>query len=287
MIDLHIHTTYSDGAYSVEEVLAYARQLGLSAISVTDHDTLEAYKELGVVPGLEVVKGIELSSQWQGRLVHLLGYWLGDSGALGDSTPPLLREYLVRANKRNVDVVRHICDHLREAEGIPVTYEELVAQGAERPTLALLALRLLTRGHAKNWRQVGITWGKIHQQLENKFPAAGIEEGIEALTRARALIVLAHPGSLPMKGDGLSAEQIESLCGLGVHGLELYHKRHGDEAIELYGRIAAELGLVISGGSDAHCRGKEPDIGSVAVDESVLAAMKERYREIYETGEGG
>ena len=303
MIDLHIHTTNSDGAYTTTQVLARVRELKLKAISITDHDTLAAYDELPADPGVEIVPGIELSAFYGSKLVHLLGYFFDvpvsrvpcavspDREERGTQDEELaqrdqghwdgLADYLARARKRTQDTVRHICDHLREKEGIPVSYEELVEKGADKPTLALLALRLLTRGHAKNWREVGAVWGRIHRELENSYPPPSVEEGIGVLREAKALVVIAHPGSLPMDGAKLGEGAIKELTALGLQGLEVYHKRHKPADVEFYRGLAAQLSLATSGGSDAHCRGKQPEIGVVPVDDAILDKMREHHTKGY------
>ncbi len=281
MIDLHLHTTYSDGAFTVQQVIARSKELALKAISITDHDTLEVYGRLPADPGLEIVPGIELSCFWQKRLIHLLGYFLTAGRAsrvtsrVSKNDPMAsLDHYLIKVRKRNQDVLKHICDHLREKEGIPVTYEELREKGVARPTLALLALRLLSRGYAKDWREVGAVWGRIHRELEGKYPPPAIESGIKALKEARALIVVAHPGSLPMGGKGLAEDEVVELKELGVHGLEVYHKRHKPEDSVFYKSLAKKHQLAVSGGSDAHCRGKEPEIGCASVADGVLDLLR-------------
>ncbi len=267
----------------------------LTAISITDHDTLVAYKHLAEEPGLAIVRGIELSCFWHEQLMHLLGYFL-DVGRASRVTSRVsasgpetrdpghatkLEAYLVRAKQRNRDIVRAVCDHLREKEKIPVSYEELLEKKAGNPTLALLALRLLTRGHAKDWREVGAVWGRIHRELENKIPPPTIEEGISVLRSSGALIVVAHPGSLAMTNKKLERQQVRELKEMGIHGLEVYHKRHKPEDNKLYLGLAAEMGLAISGGSDAHCRGKEPEIGCVEVGDDVLDRLRTKYAELY------
>ncbi len=296
MIDLHIHTTCSDGAFTVQQVIDRSKELALKAISITDHDTLDGYRDLPADPGLEIVPGIELSTFYGGKLVHLLGYFFGvhvsrvpcavcqsDKEHRTQDTGHWkgLTDYLIKVRKRNQDVLKHICDHLREEEGIPVTYEELLKKGAVRPTLALLALRLLSRGYAKDWREVGAVWGRIHRELEGKYPPPAIEAGIKVLKEARALIVVAHPGSLPMNGKGLAEDGVVELKEMGVHGLEVYHKRHKPEDSVFYKSLAKKHQLAVSGGSDAHCRGKEPEIGCVSVEDGVLDLLRQRFAQIY------
>ena len=296
MIDLHLHTTFSDGAYTLEQVLAAAREAKLKAISITDHDTLAAYRHMPPSPGVEIIPGIELSCFWHQQLMHLLGYFLdverGTPNTEHGGASPVsrvlsagsqLHTYLQRARERNQDIVRDVCDHLREKEGIPVHYEELLEKKAGNPTLALLALRLLTRGHAKDWREVGAIWGRIHRELENRHPPPRIEDGIAALRDAQALIVVAHPGSLAMSNSELDREEVSVLKEMGIQGLEVYHKRHNAVQSERYLALAGEMGLAISGGPASVKLGLWPRrVSAKSVNWGITSASPEQFsREIF------
>lgn len=249
-IDLHIHTTASDGTASPEEVVREAARLGLGAIAITDHDTAAGYLRAaaeGENCGLEVVPGIEISTKY-GRAVHILGYYI-------DVASPALREvldWIVRdRDERNVKMCA-----LLQADGIDVSYDEMRARFGEvigRPHFAEL---LIERGLARDMHDAFDRYVEKGRKYYQGRSFLSIERSIELIREAGGTPVLAHPFQYRLDDAGLR-ELIEHCMESGLEGLECRYSGY-DEAMSGYlEKLAAEYGLVRTGGSDFHGENKK------------------------------
>jgi hypothetical protein len=277
LIDLHLHTTASDGALAPAELVAAAAAAGLKAAAVTDHDTVDGVAEAREAARgleLEVVAGVEISLEagFAGGM-HLLGLWVRPE------SPALVRAlaWLQEARARRNPLIA-----ARLAElGFPVSMEEVsaVAGGGQvgRPHFAralVAAGAVSTVGEAFNrLLQAG---GPAYVAKERLSP----EEGIRVVRAAGGVPVLAHPGLLPVRGAELEA-LARRLRGLGLEGLEAHYTDHDTATQRHLASLAARLGLAVSGGSDFHGPNK-PEIllgrgrGGLRVPASLLAALKQR-----------
>lgn len=269
-IDLHVHTTASDGTDSPEKVVERVRGAGLTAVSITDHDTFS-----GVAPavaagkkiGLEVIAGVELGALQGEQEIHILGYLPDqDDGALLEKLRVLRRGRLGRMEK--------MVDKLRQL-GHQVTIErvlELSASGSVgRPHLAAA---LVEAGAVE-------TTGEAFKKLIGKGCPAYVPrykllpaEAVQIIRRARGVPVLAHPGL-----DN-AASLIDELIEAGLQGLEAYHPAHTRELAGYFERLADRKGLVATGGSDYHGPGHKEGcyLGASSVPYSVLTELKKRQR---------
>ena len=269
--DLHIHTIASDGACSAREVLEQAQKAGLSAIAITDHDSVASLEEaLALAPryGVEVIPGIELSVELGDNELHLLGYYVDyrDVDFLG-------RLDLLRKKRR--ERVDRILQKLEEM-GCPLDMEELLP-GQMTGSIGRLhvAQALLKAGWVT-------TLGEAFQRyIGNQGPAyvsklkLSQKEAIKMILRAGGLPVLAHPGSL--KRDDL----IPELLVLGLVGLEVYYPTHTKFQTRHYRELALHYGLLITGGSDCHGLNKEKVLlGTVKVPYQSVETLKERVSEM-------
>lgn len=243
MIDLHLHTTASDGALSPSELVLEARAAGLSICSITDHDTTagtEAAADAARDAGLELIPGIEISAVADGRDVHMLGYFI-------DCTSLPLRQFLVRQREDRLRRVYEIGARLAEL-GVPVDLDSIAADAARgrsvgRPQMAaalLAAGHVATRNEAFD-RFLGAD-GPAFVPRRGSRP----EEVIWIIHSVGGIASLAHPG-LTRRDDLLPA-----LAAAGLDALEVRHSDH-DAAMETHYRARARaLGLAVSGGSDFH-----------------------------------
>jgi hypothetical protein len=274
IIDLHLHTTASDGALAPAELVDAAAAAGLKAAAVTDHDTVAGVaeaREAGRGLELEVVAGVEISLEagFAGGM-HLLGLWVRpESPALAEALA-WLQEARARRNPL-------IAARLAEL-GFPVSMEEVsaVAGGGQvgRPHFAralVAAGAVSTVGEAFN--RLLRAGGPAYVAKKRLSP----EEGIRVVRAAGGVPVLAHPGLLPVRGAELEA-LARRLKGLGLEG----HYTDHDTATQRHlVSLAARLGLAVSGGSDFHGPNK-PEIllgrgrGGLRVPASLLAALKQR-----------
>lgn len=277
MIDLHTHTTASDGSYSPSEVVETAIKIGLEAVAVTDHDTIEGLPEalkIGEKHGFEVVPGVEISAEFKPGTMHILGY-------LVDYKDP---EFLGKMNvlqearrQRNPKIIKKLNEL-----GIPITMEQVEkeAGGGQvgRPHFASV--------------MVANGWVDNHNQAFNQFLAKGApayegkyrmdpHDAIQMILQAGGVPVLAHPFSLNMESEDQLADLLKDLTEAGLAGLEVYYPEHTREMSESYLRLVRTLGLCPTGGTDFHGASK-PQIklgkgfGNLAVEYGILEGLKQR-----------
>lgn len=285
LIDLHCHSTASDGSFTPRELVALGHKAGLKALALTDHDTIAGLDEAlaaGQELGLQVIPGVEISINGDELLgkpasLHVLGLWV-------DHRHPGLLAGLNRLQearaRRNPQIVQKF-----NALGIPLTLEEVAAQaGGQLIGRPHFAQALLERGIVKD-----------RGEAFGRFLAAGAkayvpkwrfspQEGIALLRAAGGLPVLAHPGMLKLPQFDLES-LLRRLMGLGLEGLEALYSEHDTATRLALTRLAARLGLVVSGGSDFHGRPK-PEIalgtglGDLRVPTALLAALKQRREKL-------
>lgn len=253
-IDLHTHSTASDGTLTPRELVRAAADAGLAAMALTDHDTVNGLAEAlkaGEDFGVEVIPGCELSCESDAGWMHIVGLWLPENPA---SLVAAFDWVLEGRRNRNHDIVAKLNEL-----GIDVTYEEI----------AELAGGVIGRPHfARILHQKGVvdtvqeafdvylgTGGKAYIPKRKLSP----ERAIGLLREEGAIPVLAHPFMLEMSEDELEAK-LRELMGYGLEGIEVFYTEHTPEQVEKFSRLADRLGLLVSGGSDFHGEVK-PDIG--------------------------
>lgn len=244
MIDLHTHTTASDGALAPGALVDRAYGLGIRTLSVTDHDTLAGVSEAAAAAaerGMEFLAGIEITAVHQGRDVHMLAYFI-------EPHPARLAPFLERQRRDRTRRAREMSARLA-ALGAPVDMEELIA-GAEaegkavaRPTVARA---LLDAGHVTSLQQAFDRWLADGRPAYVPRSGASPAEVVRLVMRSGGAAVLAHPGLL--RRD----ELIPGLVEAGLAGIEVYHSDHDAGAQSRYLRLAAQHDLAVSGGSDFH-----------------------------------
>ncbi len=244
-IDLHVHTTASDGTCRPAEVVRLAKEIGLSAIAITDHDTVAGYAEAaeaGKELGLEVVPGIEISTRYLGP-VHILGYYL-------DTASPVLNEvtdWLVHdRDKRN----RKIAKLMRD-DGIPVDYDAMRERfGAVigRPHFAELLVEL---GYAESVQDAFSRYVNRGQKYYAARSFLPIERSIRLIREAGGVPVLAHPFQYKLD-DGQLRGLLELCVKNGLLGMECRYSGYTEEQMQYLLALAKEYSLVPTGGSDFH-----------------------------------
>lgn len=264
-VDLHIHTNHSDGTLTPLQVLEIASQKQLVAISITDHDCIDAYPyaiEEGRRRGIEVITGVELSSEIDGIDIHILGYGFAiDHEPLNKKLKEMKEARYVRAQKIVANLNR---------QGIDLRFETVLKIAGEgaigRPHIAAAMLKeeLIYSFREAFDRYIGYESPAYVEKL--KMSPRDVFELIE---QAGGVPVLAHPGAT--KVDERIAEFVRS----GLKGIEAYHPEHGLVGERYYKKLARKYGLVITGGSDFHA-GDHPksEIGSCHVPDSVLHPLR-------------
>ena len=240
-VDLHMHSTASDGAVAPRDVVASAAAAGLKAIALTDHDTVDGLAEArraGAELGVEVIAGVELSAFENDRETHLLGLHLANLPAIETSLAAFRAARRIRA-ERIVAVLNDL--------GVPVT---LAAVMAEAGTGAIgrphIARALIAGGWVRDSREAFDRYLGFGKPAFVPKHTLGLADAIRLVHDAGGIAVLAHPG-----GAGVRA-WLETLAALGLDGVEVRHPGHSAEDIARLGALADHLGLVPSGGSDWH-----------------------------------
>ncbi|MFC1627719.1 PHP domain-containing protein [Gemmatimonadota bacterium] len=283
LIDLHAHTTASDGSLSPCQLVEAALEAGLVAIAVTDHDTADGVPgalEAGASLGVRVVPGIEISCVLEGGALHILGYEF-------DLSEPRFAagvERLKRAREeRNPKIIRNL-----RKSGIPIT----LAQVEERAGGGIvgrphIAKTLLDLGAVKTVQEAFDSYlASDSPAYEHKFryePA----DAFEMIKGAGGIPVMAHPYQTRREGEELR-QLVSELTEQGLEGIEVLYSRHNPEQVEFYGELAREFDLVPTGGTDFHGRTK-PDIalgvgtGDLRVPSSILDGLDVRVAAIRQT----
>ncbi len=274
MIDLHAHTTASDGSLTPTELVALARETGRTALGVTDHDTVAGLAEATAAArdaGLTLVPGVELSVDYPHGQFHLLGYFVDFT------SPPLLdrlqylRDYRFRRNELMVE-------RMQQA-GLPITMDDIVHEaGGDVVGRPHMALAMIKKGVVATTQEAFDRYLADGQPCHIPKVKLDPPEAIALLHSAGAVTVLAHPKYLKIDDPVRLRSELAGLKALGLDGIEVFYFRHTDAETALYGEIARDLGFVVSGGSDFHGRSK-PDVKlgvvyqGTGVPDAVLTAL--------------
>lgn len=244
LLDLHIHSTASDGVFTPSEVVRLALKQGLAAIALTDHDTLGGVAEAqraAVGTGLEVIAGVEINSEGNWGDLHFLGYYV-------DLENDFLRERLQAMQDARVARARKMIERLRDM-GMTLEWEQVQAlAGGDSVGRPHVGRALLDRGYVKTVQEA------FDRFISNDGPAyvprlrLTPPEVIQAIIEAGGIPVVAHPAhSRPS-----AVERIPEFVGYGLRGVEVYHPRHSPEEVETLLALCQEYGLLVTGGSDFH-----------------------------------
>jgi predicted metal-dependent phosphoesterase TrpH len=270
LIDLHTHTTASDGALAPAALVALAGREGVGVLGVTDHDTvagLDEATEAAAPLGVEVIPGLEISCYYGRQEVHLLGYFL-------DARHPALLARLSAWREERVGRLHQMVERLRR-RGIHLDADRLAARGAGgsvgRPHVAVA---LVEAGHVASVEEAFdrfLADGKPAYVPRQRVPVA---DAMALVLEAGGLPVLAHPGAY--RNDGMIPELVRD----GLAGIEVFHREHNDTATARYRRLATRYNLASTGGSDFHgLPGAQTQrLGQPSLPQADLDALRARRR---------
>ena len=273
-VDLHLHTTASDGRLSPRELVRLVADRGLKQISISDHDTTEglaeAFQEAEEHPGLRIIPGIELSTDIPGDEIHMLGYFI-------QYHDEPFQEILRRFRRGRVDRAREMVEKLAEL-GITLEWErvqEIAGDGAVgRPHIALA---LVEKGYCKEPKDAFPEYlgrnGVAYVERTKLTPA----EAIQMLLKVGGVPVLAHPGYM----SDLEAT-MPDLKAAGLLGMEVYYANFAPDKIEYLRNLAIEYDLIPCGGSDFHGLGNADDSipGSMGPPISTVEQLEEASQKV-------
>lgn len=269
-VDLHLHTRFSDGSWTPDELVRAAAQRELAAIAVTDHDTLDGVPAMlaaGASHGIEVLPGVEITCRVETREIHLLGYFPGDTWKDSGLKAVLDHSRQVR-EKRIGEIVARLNEH-----GIALTTPQVLAC-SECGTLGRphVAMAMVQAGIVRN---VDEAFERFLRRGKPGFVERyrmTVAEAIGHVRRAGGVAVLAHPAL-----NGVD-DHIPDMTQQGLDGLEAWHSRHTPSQIERYHKLAKQHGLLVTGGSDCHGTGRGKELlGTVPVPYECVRAIYDRH----------
>ena len=276
MIDLHTHTSASDGTLSPAELIALAKEQGIEAVAVTDHDTIEGLSEAfeaGERLGVEVIPGMELSVEYGPGSMHILGLLIDPEN---ENLNKCLTELQHSRSTRNPKII----EKLNEL-GMPITMKEVekISGGGQigRPHIAAV---LVKNGHVHNTQEAFDKYLKKRAVAYFERRRLTRAEAADVIHGAGGLLILAHPGTLSVNGSDLE-NLLSELKDSGFDGVEVFYNNHSQLEEDRLMKIADKLEFVISGGTDFH-GGNKPSIrlgvgyGNMAIPYEVLQEMKQR-----------
>lgn len=277
-IDLHLHTAASDGTDEPAELVALAKQRGLTAIAVTDHDTIDGVAEACRVSddyGVEVIPGIEISAEFAGQEVHVLGYFV-------DVHDPGLREMMEQFQSDRTDRIYHMVEKM-ERDDLPISFSELRKRYPDAVLgRAHIGTWLIEQGLCRTMEEAFS--GYLNRNSVYYVPRnyLTVPQAAERILGAGGLPVLAHPMLYDYNETEMRA--LFALCAeVGFVGAEVYYSTYSEDETETAAVLAREFGLIATGGSDYH-GSRKPDIrlgtgrDNLVVPESVLEALKARRK---------
>lgn len=254
-IDLHCHSTASDGTLTPAQLVTAGAEAGLDVMAITDHDTTGGWDEAAAArpEGLALVRGAELSCRWQGIALHLLAY-------LFDPAEPRFAADLARLRLDREQRAEKIVNKLR-ADGVPITWAEVSGYAAGgsvgRPHIAQALIRAglaRTTNEAFASRWLGARYFVPKNDLD-------VFEGVRAVRAAGGVPVFAHPRAT-LRGRVVPDRLIEELAEAGLFGLEADHEDHSPAERAHVRELADRLGLVVTGSSDFHGTHKTVRLGA-------------------------
>ncbi len=269
-VDLHCHTTASDGILTPRQLIILASHLGLKGIGITDHDTIQGWTEAmkaGMETGIEVIRGIELNTDMNGLEVHVLGYEMQPDSSY-------LRKHLGILQEARVQRMHEIISKLQDLN-IKITVEDVRRfAGGESVGRPHIAQALVELGYVISTREAFDRFiGPGAPAYVPRYKLSPIQ-GIELIRESGGVPVLAHPG---LKGLD---EHIPIWVDAGLQGLEISHSDHSSEDEKRYIEIAEKYGLIMTGGSDFHGEVRKPGVqlGKWGTSFDVVTKIRELVR---------
>ncbi|MBR4639948.1 MAG: PHP domain-containing protein [Butyrivibrio sp.] len=276
-IDLHTHSTYSDGTFSVKELIDRAHEKGLAAIALTDHDTVDGIDEAieyaaEEYPDLEVIPGIEFSTENEGKEVHVVGLYIDyhDKEFIDG-----LSAFIDSRTGRNIKM----CKKLSEEAGIPISYEVLTEEYPGTViTRAHFAKFMVENGYVNSRNEVFDRYIGDHAPYYVEREKISPEDAINSILKAKGVPILAHPILYRLSDERLEA-LVSKLKDAGLVGIEAIYSTYELRDERQIKELAKKYDLLVSGGSDFHGANK-PDIdlgtgcGKLFVPEDLLIPIK-------------
>jgi 3',5'-nucleoside bisphosphate phosphatase len=267
-IDLHTHSSVSDGTQAPGDLVRAAVAAGLGTMAITDHDTSAGWSEALAAAsgtGITVIPGMELSTNFGPASVHMLGY-------LFDPQNPAIIEETARIRSGRVHRAERIVDRI--AVDYDLTWDDVLAQSIDGGTIGRphIADALVARGHVVDRGAAFESILHWRSGYYEKYYAPSPARGVEMITAAGGVAVLAHPATHG-RAHMIDAANLSKLVDAGLFGLEVYHRDNTEDGKARLLELAEKFGLAITGSSDFHGEGKPNRLGENTTSPEVLAAI--------------
>ena len=260
-VDLHIHTSYSDGAFSPEKIVDTAIDAELGAIAITDHDNVLSYKlaqEYAKDKSLEILPGVEINTIYKGYEVHILGYFM-------DLNNSDFQKLIKSQQQARVKQTKEIITLLNKRAGIKITFDSITKQVAPGGSIGRphIAKAITNAGGTSSVIEAYNKYinddSNVYVQRKTVTPF----DAVEVIYDAGGIPVFAHPYDVDI-ADSLTKE----MMNFGLRGLEAYHRKHSPAIIEYFSTLAEKYGLIITGGSDFHA--PNPNNGNIVMGKNFV-----------------
>ena len=277
-IDLHIHTTYSDGKFTPEQILRHAAEHDIQTVAFTDHDNANGYRAglpFAQQFGIELIPAIEFTCHWphcdipiEDDDTDVLGYFI-------NVEHPAFRAFEQNAFQDVCDRMAELCDRLTRL-GYPMTLQDVLEQNPHYPGGLHLAHAFQLKGYASDWHEVGQILHRAKHHLRSA--TFSVYQAIELAHQIGGVAILAHPTTLTGPHNRFRPEHLAMLVEMGLDGLELYHPRVNAAARRYLSDIARQFKLLVSGGTDQHgWKDGLRYLGQEPITPDMVAALRARH----------
>ena len=246
-VDLHIHTTYSDGAFSPELIVDTAIDCGLNVIALTDHDNILSYDIATKYAAdnnkqLEIIQGVEINTMYKGYEVHILGYFM-------DVNNSEFQNMLKFQQNARVHQAREMVSLLNKKAGIRIKFEDIKKLVAPQGSIGRphIARAITNAGGTGSIMEAYEKYINDNSPVYIQRKTVSPHDACEIIYDAGGIPVFAHPIDVE-----ISESLIKELINYGLRGVEAYHRKHSPAVVEYYSTLAEKYGLIITGGSDFH-----------------------------------
>lgn len=264
--DLHIHSYLSDGTDSPEKIVQMAKSVGLTTISLTDHDNVDGLDRIieeGKIQGVEIIPGIEFTTEVPGAEIHILGYFI-------DRKNPILLDKLKQLQTGRVERIHKIVEKLNKV-GVMITADDVFAIAKNNtPGRPHVAKAMIKNGAVSSFKEA------FDRYIDFRGPAyvshykMSPDEAIKLICQVSGIAVFAHPA--------ISArdEMIPEFISSGLKGIEVFYPTNRPEQTSKYKELAKKYGLIMTGGTDFHGQnsGKKIELGDLTIEDTYIDALK-------------
>ncbi len=268
--DLHCHSTCSDGSKTPEEIVLIAKEIGLSALAITDHDSIDSYalaKKIAMDEGIELITGVEFSTVHNKASIHILAYAFSPTSEIIES---FCKMHNLRRLIRNQAILENLKKH-----NLPISEEDLLQELTSKTTVGRphIAKAMIQKGYVKSIQEAFQKYLGEGKCCYAEGPSFSTEETIDLIHEAKGLAIIAHPHLVEPPGI------LQQLLEMNFDGIECYYARFNMDKHKRWLKIAEKKNWMITGGSDFHGDIKPNlPLGCSFVDETLFKTLQDHFK---------